>query len=66
MKRNRFFRILICLLRVIREGSILLGVAGIAEHLFQSGSVISSCFGSAFLLLSFLVLVALDIIGGAK
>lgn len=66
MKGSLFFRSLICFLVVLRESSMLLGVAGLAENLFQSGSALSALAGGGFLLLSVAVLIVTKTLGGSK
>lgn len=65
MKR-KFSKISSSLLRTIRDGTLLLGVAGFAENLFQSGSVLSALAGTGFLIVSFVADVYYQILGESK
>ncbi len=59
MKENLFFQSLICFLKVVGESSMLLGVAGLASHLFDGGAEVSAFSGVGFLILAVVVSIGL-------
>ena len=66
MNRSLFFESLLCCLVVIKDSAMLLGVAGLAENLFQSGAVLSALAGGGFLLLACALTVVTKALGGSK
>jgi len=66
MKGSLFFRSLLCSLQVMRESSILLGIAGMVSHMFQGGEELSAYAGIGFLFVAVFVSVTIESMGGGK